>query len=911
MKERRLFSKGEGRRPRGRGGLYLCLSFLIPFFLLFLAAVCMGVTPFGDRSFALTDAKYYLNTLLSLARQLRGEEGVLYSLSLGLGGNAWAQLSWGALTPVSFLALFANIDTIPIWFTWICLVNLSLCGLTMYLLLAEFRGHRWDSLLFSTSYALMGFNAVNCFQTSFLLGPQLLPLMVLGLVRLLRGRSPLLYILSLGACLFINFYFGFHLCVASAVLFLVFLYVHHGKLRRKRLRLTLRWAAASVIAGLLAAPMWLPALKAFTGGGRLDQTAASEYTFTENMPFLQIFSKLFTGANSVLEEVQGLPNIFCGILVVALVILFFMNREIDLRRRRAAGAVLGFYLLTFYLHALTLVMHGGTHTNWFPYRYSYVFSFLLIGLAAEEFSWLPKLTVRETKKCGVILLLASVLVFGTVYEFISGGTVVLDLALLALMWVVWYLRKTRPERFRARWFALLLALLVCGNLFANFMISIQKLQEDAAGWELDLETYRGNTLVAGGLIDGIKNAEEGFFRMEKDFSESASVGADPYLYGYHGVSHSGPTERMFVHKGLNKLGVNWFDMRHWYSGGIPAATDTLLGLKYLLSDRDLEAEKDYQRRVDFDGTDIYYNENALNAAILADAEITAVEPGSDVFKNLNAVWKAMAGGTKAIFTEEKNVTFTLHNAAADQTVTSREILVSASVSASVESERENFVESAEPPKGSYVEYSFPARRDGPVYVFDTSIPESAAGKAEPGIRCCGVYKAGETVTGNFNLEGDYINGDAFREFCSNLVFAYADNDVLEDYAKELNGRDVTFNVVRDSDLTGTFTAEEGRRILFTLPWDEGWTCCIDGEQVPIDKTWDLFMSVEVPAGSHTYEMKFFPAWMDYGLILCGAALAGLAALLILQRKEKTKPAALTEAEAESVTEVEAEAVDDT
>ena len=75
-----------------------------------------------------------------------------------------------------------------------------------------------------------------------------------------------------------------------------------------------------------------------------------------------------------------LPYIFCGILVAALVILYFMNGEVPLRRRRAAAAVLAFYLLTFYISFLTRAMHGGTHTNWFNYRYSFVFCCFLIGL---------------------------------------------------------------------------------------------------------------------------------------------------------------------------------------------------------------------------------------------------------------------------------------------------------------------------------------------------------------------------------------------------------------------------------------------------------------------------------------------------------------------------------------------------
>ena len=88
-------------RPRQRRALYVLLSFLLPFIVTLLAAVALRVRPFGDHTLAITDAKFYLNGLMNYARMLRGEEGILYSLGSGLGGNNWAGLSWGAFAPAS------------------------------------------------------------------------------------------------------------------------------------------------------------------------------------------------------------------------------------------------------------------------------------------------------------------------------------------------------------------------------------------------------------------------------------------------------------------------------------------------------------------------------------------------------------------------------------------------------------------------------------------------------------------------------------------------------------------------------------------------------------------------------------------------------------------------------------------
>lgn len=881
----KLFAKSHRaeHQPRQHPVLYVLLSFFIPALVITLGLIGLRIVPFGEKhNLATIDGRYYLNSLAFLKRLITGQENILYSLKNGLGGNEWSLLAWGGFNPVLLLCLFAKLETLPSWFTWISVVNMSLCGLTMYIFLARISSHKSSHLIFSTSYAMIGFSVVNCYQTLFFIGPQMLPLVILGIVHICRGKSPLLYILSLSFCIFFNFYFGFMLCVASVVFFLAALYVHEDWAGR-RLRLFGKWAASSVVAGLLAAPMWLSALKAYSGGGRINQTQLKQYTFIEKAPFIQIFSKLFTGANSLHEIVDGLPNLFCGILAVALVVLYFMNRQIPKRRRTASGVVLGFYLLTFYLPAFTNLMHGGTVTNWFPYRYSFVFSFWLLGIAAEEFEYLDVLTFDELKRCGWVVLGAVILIFGTKYEFIKGGAVVLDLALLALMALGFYLYKTKPERAPRRVLVIFLLLVVCGNLYANYVISITVMQE----WELDLENYQENILVNGALTEALNDVEPGFFRMEKEISDSTTIGADPYLYNYHGVSHSGPAERWFVHKMLCRLGVNWYDMRHWYSEGIPASTDALLGLKYIISESDLAEIKGYEKRVTIEDKTIYQSGCFLSPAILSDGGIQGIELGVDVFDNLNAAFKGMTGGETDIFVHQPEVTFHMHSDFTEQTVTSAELRESV---AAMEAEEESG-EKSEAESRTYIEYTLTAPADGALYYFDTSIPDSVNGLSEPAIHLCGVYKAGDDVTGRIPLQANIGTGDLLRGYCANLAFATEKLDALSEYASMLNARECGFEVLKDNQLTGSFTAEGGQRILFTLPWDEGWTCWIDGSPVDIDTTWELFMSVEVPEGHHTYEMRFMPAWLNYGLYLCGAAALGLIVLMIAHLAGRYKRAA--------------------
>jgi uncharacterized membrane protein YfhO len=57
----------------------------------------------------------------------------------------------------------------------------------------------------------------------------------------------------------------------------------------------------------------------------------------------------------------------------------------------------------------------------------------------------------------------------------------------------------------------------------------------------------------------------------------------------------------------------------------------------------------------------------------------------------------------------------------------------------------------------------------------------------------------------------------------------------------------------------------------------GWQGYVDGAKVPIYRTDATFRGIEVPAGSHEVEMRFFPRSLSVGL---GLALVGLFLLVL-------------------------------
>ncbi len=877
-------------RGAARPALYLLLSFLIPFILILAALAGLRIAPFGDKTLVISDANgLYINTLAYAGRMFRGLEGIAYSFEKGLGGNMTGHLNGILLTPFSFLFALSDVSNYPAAFSFVSALSMSLCGLTMYLFLADVYGHKRSNLLFSTSYALIGFNVANVFQACFFMAAPVLPVMVLGLRRLLRGRSPLIYILALTYALCTSFYFGFVLCVASVLFFFTGLWLYRDELRGKKLRLFVNYALASLCGGLLACALWLPSLLSIQGG-RLDQTKVGDIlNFGENMPFLEIGAKLFTGAHSTSELVNGLPNIFVGVLPLALAVLFFLSKEIDRRKKAAAGFLLGFYLLSFWFVALNMLMHGGTNTNWFNYRYSYVFSFLLLLLAAELWQKLDGVTGRDMKRCLVGMLLVTAVVFTQKYEFLKGGAILLDFAILLLIWLAWRMHKNRPEVNKRSLFELIALLLVCVNLFLNYRICIKNVDD----WQRSASDYETTVNAVDPLVQGIKTAETDFFRMEINRQRSGTAGNDPMLYGYDGVGHGGSNERNFVRKELNELGIPWYDMRSYYADGVPAATDALLGVKYVIAEEDLTAEKAYEKKISLEDWSIYLNPDALSVAILSGNGIDGVETdASNVFANLNAVWAALSGRDTPVFTEEDDIAFTAHafSVPADMTSAEARELVekydrqaSASTASAQASAANTETDGSGPPQfTSYIEYTFTASCDGYVYVYNRGALSDVNGATENTVKALGWHQAGDTITGY--LSNGTFDRVIMEEYCGRFRAAYADADALHELSELVKARPVTIEKESETHLTGAFTAEAGQTLLFTIPWDEGWTLYIDGAETPMHQALGVFLAADAPVGTPSYERKYVPPGLRVGLIVSAAALLLTLVYLAVGRK---------------------------
>ena len=95
--------------------------------------------------------------------------------------------------------------------------------------------------------------------------------------------------------------------------------------------------------------------------------------------------------------------IYAGALPLFLMIMFFANRAFSRKQRIAALTLVLIYVVALFNKGVDHLFHGGPAPNWFPCRYGFIFSFIVIYFASLNF--------REYKATKWYAFIAPVIVY--------------------------------------------------------------------------------------------------------------------------------------------------------------------------------------------------------------------------------------------------------------------------------------------------------------------------------------------------------------------------------------------------------------------------------------------------------------------------------------------------------------------
>ena len=416
---------GAARKEKLTTGCYLFLAFFIPFFLMFITFALAKVSPFGGNQILATDLWHqYYPFLTDYHSKLQNGGSLLWTWKSGGGTNYPALMAYYTASPLNLLSVLFPASVLREFVYVTTCVKIGLAGLFFALFLRiTFKRRDVTITAFGIMYALCAFIMGYYWNIIWLDTIALVPLVVAGTIALLREGKFRLYVAALALSIIANYYMALFTCI-FVVLVSIGYTVVEWKSWRKTLRDFFKMAGCSLVSGAISAALILPAYFAL----KYTHSSNNKFpeTFAVNMGGTHDFAGLLSGLGKTIANSmgftapspkEGLPNVYCGVFVIFLAILFLFCSKIKKRERFYCLGLLLFFMVSFVVRQLDYVWHGFHFPNMLYFRFSFLFSFVAIYMAFRVFSH-----IDSVKPVSVIAAICGFLVYlGIAYRYYHLG----------------------------------------------------------------------------------------------------------------------------------------------------------------------------------------------------------------------------------------------------------------------------------------------------------------------------------------------------------------------------------------------------------------------------------------------------------------------------------------------------------
>lgn len=874
-------------------------AFFLPVFIMYVVYSVFGVHPYGDLSVLVLDLNgQYVSYYEMLRDAIWGDGSLIYSWSRNLSGETMGMFGYYLASPFMWIIVLLPRTMMCGSIEIMELAKVGCCGLAMaYYLTKRKNARKLSALLFSVCYALMTYIVVELMNPMWIDGMIWLPMILMGIERLVDEGKMLPVIIPMTIMFISHFYIGYMTAFFSVIYFIYYVFSRPGHaIAPHWFKGGVKFAISGIVSALSSCIVIIPVYCSL----RLGKLSFSEPDFTPETQFniFEFLSKLFQNSYDTVRP-EGLPMIACGTVVLLLVPLFFLNNKISPKEKISLGLLMLAVFGSMYVSTVDIAWHGFQVPNWLPYRYSYTFSFIMIVMAFRAFENLEGISFKELCLTAFAWVCVLALISREEYEHMyTFETVWYNVLAIAVIAAVLYLYKKTPDKVMS----IILVGLVSVDIFVNAIYTVYSIDYDVVYSKYS--SYQDYFIDGREVVSQVEEADEGLYRMEKTFHRTVN---DPLGMGFAGISHSSSTMNTPVLKMLKSLGYGMQGHYTKYTGQT-IVTDSLFGIKYLMYKPDdiipsvdlreltrqeiqNEIKKPYKTYTEFltpedtgvEDITVYENPYALSIGYMADYDILECElDSSDPIKNQQQLLKSLTGeGAVRVF---KRIYQSATNTANCTTSTTGDhIMYTTTVDG----------------KDSYVEFTIDIENDNPVYAFFPTIYQRKCNiwvKSSEwdivnyafvdyfftgehySILNLGSFQEGETVKVRMTL----ANGEAIF---SDVLFYYLDMEAFEEIYAEL--ADEQWNITEHTDtyLYGTVNAKEDGILFTTIPYEPGWTVKVDGKEVSTVTCLDSLIGIELTAGEHTVEMRFWPTYLTLAIIVELIGLSFIAIIAIFEVKD--------------------------
>ena len=840
-------------------------AFCLPVILMLLAFLVMGIYPAGENQIAVIDMYHqYVPFLGELQSKLQSGGSLFYTWNGAGGSNFWNQLAYYGASPLNLILVLFPKKFLMEGVTLILLLKIGLAGSTMAVYL---RAIVWEkdkrsadiSLVgFATLYALCSYVMAYYWCIMWMDAVALLPLCILGLHKILDGRSGVFYTVCLALVVFINYYMAIMVCIFILFYYPVLYFIKvQGESAGHFFKTTGRAVGYSLLGVLMSAVMLLPTW----------MSMQSTYYISADMPektelyndLLDILNQMLPNAELTYRE--GLPNLYCGMFVVILLVFYWISRTIPLREKLLNGAFLVFLIFSLNINKLDFIWHGFHFPNQLPYRYTFMICFLLIAMAYQVFQRVDEIRVNHLW----ILLAAGGGYYLLAQKILTEHIKDLDLFVYSgLAWLALYvaiLLLYKKERLPKNLLLILTVILLTCEMASNTCTSI-----DQVG-TTQRSNYYANEADIAKLVKKTEGTDGRFGRTEMNDNYILNC---PAMYHYKGISQFSSSLNANVTALMEHIGVEGApDKNRFNYNQTNPVTNAMLNIRYLIGKNLPIDDSDFKQIAKSGNSRLYESIYPLSIGYMtADTIRTWNYEQENPFMVLDDYVRAVTQNKyTSVFTEIEPVDVSAAN-----------IELSSTGDGMWDSTLKNET------KKSKTILTYQAQQIGKQYLFIeaddadaiTVSQEKKDDKIEIRNDCGSIVNLGEMDSGTeFTVTIEYKEGkggSVVSHVCT------MDEAVWQDAYKMLSASMLDVTDYGDSCLKGTINVQEDGVFVTSVPYEAGWKLKVDGHTREINELiGGAWISTSLSSGEHQIELSFRPPGLIAGLLITLASIGLLIA----------------------------------
>ncbi len=816
--------------------MYL-VSFFLPLIIMVAIFAVRGIYPFGDNVYLRSDMYHqYCPFFSELWDKIRNGGSLFYSWEIGLGSNFAALYGYYLSSPLNWFIGFFPHEYMIEMMNIIILLKLALASTAFtYYIDKRFKVKNITVSLFGMFYALSGFTAAFSWNLMWFDCVLLLPLVLLGLERLVNEDKGILYTVTLGLTILSNYYIAIMVCISLVFYFFVLLITMPVPEKKTvYLQKIGYFTIFSVLAGAMSAAILLPELYA------LGLTASSDISFPKTLT--QYFS-VVTVLNRQLANtevcigLEHLPNIYCGVAVFLLYPLYIFNKKIGVREKIAKSVLLFIFIFAFSFNIPNFIWHGFHYPNSLPARQSFIYVFILLTMCFDAFKDMKDYTGSQIAKAFGLFLIYLLWLDHTKGENDPGYAILFVNALFMLLYVI-IAFIYKKDKFKIHYIVFMLFCAACIECTMN----MEETGYSTTGRSAYLKDYD----AVESLVSEASTEDDSFYRIAKAFGYRSKN--DAAWHNFNSASVFSSTAYAGVTDLFGRLGLE-HSMNAYADHGATPLVYSMFDIKYILSNKVLSDDYTLELVDSIDDEYLYRAKYTLPLGYM-------------VASDINEEWNYKMSNPFSVQND-----FVLENTGISSLFTTIDFNDSGKEGITINVDEDEYV---------YVYVGNKSVKTAKVSISEDT--ENFAGINHGRMIDLGWQSAGTTIR--------IIDKDG-EESLNAMVYTMNPEKFIEAF-NILSSQALNVTDYSDTTVNGTITVNESGILMFSIPYDPSWTLKVNGNPVDTIEVAEALLGVSLEPGEYTIELRYTPRGFKLGLIISLISVLIIFIIYCFYRKEAGK-----------------------